>query len=176
MPVRWSWPSQLSQQRLKLGKYLTGTIIISRTIFKLWHSNLAWRLTCACHCSCSFRPWCKVTVAWQRGEISVELSRQQSMLGRLNYVSHDLDRDFENIYLAGLFLVIAPWPNSVSFPWVINLHHCSRATPEDGPTVAGFSSRQHWAVDRFHSHCDWHVSKDYIFIVFAVSSSVAMCV
>ena len=60
------------QLHLKLDTRLTCSIIvISWTIFKLWHWNVvAWRWTYAEHiCWCSFWwpwPWYKVTVDWQR--------------------------------------------------------------------------------------------------------------
>ena len=93
---------------LKFFNFFTGSlIVISWTIFKLWHSILVWRYTFAWHiCSWVFPwpwPWCKVTVAWQRKKSiqrwMISTTKQAISMLALNSVSKDLV--FENIYMAG---------------------------------------------------------------------------
>ena len=91
-----------------ISNLTTFSFAISRTIFKLLHSNLAWQSNRGCHgCTCWFWwpwPWCKVTVGRQRhtNQRWMLLATKQAISVTLaTTVGHFLrDLDFANEYRA----------------------------------------------------------------------------
>ena len=80
-------------------------IVISRTVFKLSYSNLHdGRLMHSIKCLCSFRwpwPWWKFTEGRQKKTSTLNKYLDNKTSNRtVGYFLHDVDCDFENIYMA----------------------------------------------------------------------------